>query len=190
MPRRPAREAAAAAPRGDLGQALLAWYARERRDLPWRRTREPYRILVSEVMCQQTQVDRVVPFYERFLARFPDERALAAADDETIHRLWKGLGYPSRVERLRSACRTVVAAGRWPDTVEGLLDLPGVGPYHAGGDTQESGLAASVATDHADALAFENRECGVLEQGSRAEGDRDFRETEDRLGRRCFCHCR
>ena len=116
---------------GDLGRALLDWYGRERRDLPWRRTREPYRILVSEVMCQQTQVDRVVPYYERFLAQFPDERALAAADDDTIHRSWKGLGYPSRVERLRAACRTVVAAGRWPDTVDALLDLPGVGPYTA-----------------------------------------------------------
>jgi A/G-specific adenine glycosylase len=82
-------------------------------------------------MCQQTQVDRVVPYYERFLAQFPDERALAAAGDEAIHRAWKGLGYPSRVERLRAACQAVLAAGRWPDTVEGLRELPGVGPYTA-----------------------------------------------------------
>ena len=111
--------------------ALLAWYARHGRDLPWRRTRDPYRILVSEVMCQQTQVERVVPFYERFLERFPDAQALAAADDEAIHRAWKGLGYPSRVDRLRACCQQVLAAGRWPDTVEGLRELPGIGPYTA-----------------------------------------------------------
>lgn len=111
---------------------LLAWYRLNARDLPWRRSRDPYRILVSEVMLQQTQVDRVLPFYERFLARFPDEAALAAGSDEDIHRLWKGLGYPSRVERLRAACQAVLARGAWPDTPAGLEELPGIGPYTAG----------------------------------------------------------
>lgn len=111
---------------------LLAWYRVNARDLPWRRGRDPYRILVSEVMLQQTQVDRVLPFYERFLDRFPDAAALAAGSDEDIHRLWKGLGYPSRVERLRAACRAVQAAGAWPDTPAGLEELPGIGPYTAG----------------------------------------------------------
>jgi A/G-specific adenine glycosylase len=112
---------------------LLAWYAANARDLPWRRTRDPYRVLVSEVMLQQTQVDRVLPFYERFMLQFPDERALAAASDDSIHRAWKGLGYPSRVERLRAACQAVLAnGGRWPDTPEGLQELPGIGPYTAG----------------------------------------------------------
>lgn len=111
--------------------ALLAWYAQVRRDLPWRHTRDPYRILVSEVMSQQTQIDRVVPFYERFLARFPDEATLAAAPVEECHRLWKGLGYPSRVERLQAACQAVRARGAWPTTPEGLLELPGIGPYTA-----------------------------------------------------------
>ncbi len=111
---------------------LLAWYARVARALPWRTTRDPYRVLVSEVMLQQTQVDRVVPFYERFLALFPDERALADAALDTIHRAWKGLGYPNRVERLQAACRVVLErGGRWPDTVEGLRELPGLGPYTA-----------------------------------------------------------
>lgn len=110
---------------------LLAWYAANRRDLPWRRTRDPYRILVSEVMLQQTQVVRVIPFYERFLAEFPDERALAAASDDAIHRAWKGLGYPSRVERLRSACQAVLRRGRWPDCPDDLQELPGLGPYTA-----------------------------------------------------------
>ena len=114
-----------------LHHALLKWYRASARDLPWRATRDPYRILVSEVMCQQTQVDRVVPFYERFLDQFPDERALAIASDQTIHRAWKGLGYPSRVERLRESCRIVVQRGAWPDTAETLRELPGIGPYTA-----------------------------------------------------------
>lgn len=108
---------------------LLKWYAQVGRTLPWRQTRDPYRVLVSEVMLQQTQVARVIPYYERFLALFPDERALAKADTETIHRAWKGLGYPSRVERLRAACQAVLTRGNWPDTAEGLQELPGIGPY-------------------------------------------------------------
>jgi len=114
-------------------QALLAWYRRHARDLPWRRTRDPYRILVSEVMLQQTQVERVIPFYERFLALLPDEQALAAAPLEAIHRAWKGLGYPSRVERLQRACQEVLArGGTWPRTSAALQELPGIGPYTAG----------------------------------------------------------
>ena len=112
---------------------LLTWYRAVGRDLPWRTTRDPYRILVSEVMLQQTQVDRVIPFYQRFMAQFPTEQALAAADIETIHRAWKGLGYPSRVERLQAACRVVgERGGAWPTTVEGLRELPGIGPYTSG----------------------------------------------------------
>ncbi len=110
---------------------LLDWYARNRRDLPWRATSDTYRVLVSETMLQQTQVARVVPFYQRFLELFPDERALAAASDESIHRAWKGLGYPSRVERLRAACIAVLARGDWPRDVAGLMELPGLGPYTA-----------------------------------------------------------
>jgi A/G-specific adenine glycosylase len=115
----------------DRRQRLLAWYGAARRDLPWRATRDPYRILVSEVMLQQTQVARVVDYYRRFLAAFPDERALAAAGDEAIHRAWKGLGYPSRVERLRAACRAALERGGWPDDAAGLETLPGIGPYTA-----------------------------------------------------------
>lgn len=113
---------------------LLDWYAVHRRDLPWRRTRDPYRILVSEVMLQQTQVDRVLDYYERWLAAFPDARALADASAEEVHRLWKGLGYPNRADRLQAACRMVVhgRGGIWPDTAESLQELPGIGPYTAG----------------------------------------------------------
>ena len=118
----------------DAQRELLRWYRKNRRDLPWRHTRDPYRILVSVVMLQQTQVDRVLPFYQRFMEAFPDERALAGADDDTLHRLWKGLGYPSRAERLRATCLEIIThrAGKWPDTPEGLQELPGIGPYTAG----------------------------------------------------------
>jgi A/G-specific adenine glycosylase len=124
-----APEAAVGAARG---RALLEWYRHQRRDLPWRATRDPYRVLVAEVMLQQTQVERVIPFYERFLARFPDERALADAPLADCHRAWKGLGYPSRVERLQAACRAALARGGWPTTPAGLEELPGIGPYTAG----------------------------------------------------------
>jgi A/G-specific adenine glycosylase len=110
--------------------AILAWYAAVRRDLPWRRTTDPYRILVSEVMLQQTQVARVVPYYEAFLERFPTADALADAPAADVLRLWSGLGYNRRALSLQAACGLVARDG-WPRTVEGLLALPGVGPYTA-----------------------------------------------------------
>jgi A/G-specific adenine glycosylase len=106
---------------------LLEWYERERRDLPWRRTRDPYAILVSEVMLQQTQVARVVPRYEAWLARWPTAEALADATLEAVLREWVGLGYNRRAMRLWEAAR-VVARDGWPERLE---DLPGVGPYTA-----------------------------------------------------------
>jgi A/G-specific adenine glycosylase len=106
---------------------LLAWYERERRDLPWRRTRDPYAILVSEVMLQQTQVARVVPRYEAWLARWPTAEALAGATLEEVLREWVGLGYNRRAVRLWEAAQAV-AAGGWPERLE---DLPGVGAYTA-----------------------------------------------------------
>lgn len=110
--------------------ALLEWYGREARDLPWRRTSDPYAILVSEVMLQQTQVSRVVGRFEEWLERWPDEDALAGAPLDQVLAAWVGLGYNSRAVRLREACRVVVAEG-WPRTAAGLRALPGVGPYTA-----------------------------------------------------------
>jgi len=112
--------------------ALLTWYASAgRADLPWRRVRDPYYTLVSEVMLQQTQVERVVPKFESFVRRFPDVRALARAGVADVVREWKGLGYNSRAVRLRRIAEEVVARfdGVMPRDPEALRSLPGVGPY-------------------------------------------------------------
>jgi A/G-specific adenine glycosylase len=110
-----------------LRTPLLAWFADVGRDLPWRRTRDPYAILVSEVMLQQTPVERVVPRYLRFLERWPTVGALAAATTADVIREWDGLGYNRRAVNLHRAARAVAASG-WPDD---LTNLPGVGPYTA-----------------------------------------------------------
>ncbi len=111
-------------------QALLAWYRAHGRALPWRSTRDPWPILVSEVMSQQTQITRVVPAYERFLARFPTPSDLARADLAAVIRTWDGLGYQRRAVNLwRTAA--IVAEDGWPRTVAGLKVLPGVGAYTA-----------------------------------------------------------
>jgi A/G-specific adenine glycosylase len=110
--------------------ALLAWYADQKRDLPWRGEADPYRILVAEVMLQQTQAVRVVPFYDRFVAAFPTAGDLASAVLQDVLDAWSGLGYNARAMRLREAARIVHADG-WPTKLETLMDLPGVGPYTA-----------------------------------------------------------
>jgi A/G-specific adenine glycosylase len=113
---------------------LLAWYARHGRTrLPWRTTRDPYLIVVSEFMLQQTQVERVIPLYEAFAARFPSFAALAAADAADAVRAWRGLGYNSRAMRLHALARAVVERhhGRLPEGTAELLALPGIGPYTA-----------------------------------------------------------
>ncbi|MDX6691806.1 MAG: A/G-specific adenine glycosylase [Solirubrobacteraceae bacterium] len=114
----------------NLHDAVLAWYDREGRDLPWRRTRDPYAILVSEVMTQQTQVARVVPYYTRWLARWPTVAALADAQPADVVSAWVGLGYNVRALRLQAAAR-VVARDGWPRDTAGLLSLSGIGPYTA-----------------------------------------------------------
>src|SRR5690349_20738527 len=107
--------------------ALLDWYSGVRRPLPWRFTRDPYALLVSEVMLQQTQAPRVVPYYERWLARFPDVESLACAPARDVLALWSGLGYNRRALALQRAAGVVAASG-WPAD---LTTLPGMGPYTA-----------------------------------------------------------
>jgi A/G-specific adenine glycosylase len=113
--------------------ALLPWYRRHRRDLPWRRTPDPYRVWISEVMLQQTTVRTVVPYYEAFLVRFPTVAALAAAQEEAVLAAWSGLGYYHRARNLHRAARHLVArhGGRFPRNLEAALAVPGVGLYTA-----------------------------------------------------------
>ncbi len=113
---------------------LLGWYDRNKRDLPWRRTRDPYAIWLSEVMLQQTQVSTVIPYWERFLTRFPTALALASAPLDDVLAGWKGLGYYTRARNLHRAAQEVVSrfGGRLPSTAEALLTLPGFGRYTAG----------------------------------------------------------
>ncbi|HET6174637.1 MAG TPA: A/G-specific adenine glycosylase [Gaiellales bacterium] len=110
---------------------LLAWFAAHGRDLPWRRTRDPYAILVSEVMLQQTQVARVLERYPLWLARWPTPAALAAAPAADVLRAWSGLGYNRRALNLQNAARRVVELGEFPRDVAELERLPGIGPYTA-----------------------------------------------------------
>jgi len=122
--------------------ALLRWYDANRRDLPWRRSRDPYAIWISETMLQQTRVEAVIPYYDRFLARFPTVEALADADADDVLGLWAGLGYYSRARSLHAAARRVVDehGGALPASADALRGLPGIGRYTAG-------AVASIAFD-------------------------------------------
>ena len=130
----------------NLTKPLLTWYRANARALPWRETRDPYPIWVSEIMLQQTRVAAVLGYYDRFLRAFPTVEALAAAGEEQLMKLWEGLGYYSRARNLQKAAKLVAAAGAFPDTYEELLELPGIGEY----------TAAAIA-----AAAFGKREAAV-----------------------------
>ena len=159
---------------------LLAWFQLHRRDLPWRRTRDPYAIWLSEVMLQQTRVSAVIPFYERFLARFPDFRALAEAPESELLAHWAGLGYYYRARNLQKAAQTMAAAGEFPGSHEAIRLLPGVGDY-------TSAAVASIAFD----LPFAAVDGNVLRVLSRIfadgadvgsiKGKRRFAVLADRL---------
>lgn len=110
---------------------LLRWYGRAKRDLPWRRSSDPYRIWIAEVMLQQTRVAAAIPYYERFLERFPDATALARATEAEVLTCWSGLGYYSRARNLRRAAQLVVEAGGFPRDYEAIRKLPGIGDYTA-----------------------------------------------------------
>jgi A/G-specific adenine glycosylase len=135
----------------ELRRRLLAWYRAARRDLPWRRTRDAYAVWISEAMLQQTRVETVLPYWERFLARFPSVEALAAAGEDEVLALWSGLGYYSRARKLREAARQLVErhGGRFPRERAAAEALAGVGPYTAG-------AVLSIAYDLAEPLVDGN----------------------------------
>jgi A/G-specific adenine glycosylase len=159
------------AARHRIARLLTAWYARGHRDLPWRRTTDPYRIWVSEIMLQQTRAQAVIPYYERFLERFPTVEALAAAAEEDVLALWSGLGYYSRARNLRKAALAIREAGGFPRSYEALRALAGIGDYtaaavasiafgmpHAVVDGNVLRVVARVENDAADIGAGRTRE--------------------------------
>ena len=115
-----------------FSRALRSWFRRNGRELPWRATRDPYRVLVSETMLQQTQVSRVVGYYDRFLERFPTLRDLAAARPRAVQESWEGLGYYARARNLHALARKITRDGDLPKDPAALRALPGIGPYTAG----------------------------------------------------------
>ena len=127
-----------------MAAPLLAWYDEHKRTLPWRGTKDPYRVWVSEIMLQQTRVAAVIPYYERWMEELPAVEALAAVDEEKLMKLWQGLGYYSRARNLQKAAKVIMEQhnGLFPDTREALLKLPGIGEYTAG-------AVASIAFDRA-----------------------------------------
>ena len=151
---------------------LLAWYDRNRRELPWRRDRDPYRVWLSEVMLQQTRVDVVLPYYERFLERFPSVDDLAAAPVDEVLGLWSGLGYYRRARQLHAAAGRIAAEG-FPDTAAGWRELPGVGDYTAA-------AVASIAFDEVVAVLDGNVE-RVVARLRAVEGDPKRAATRRRL---------
>ena len=135
----------------EIRSSLLRWYDENRRDLPWRRSRDPYAIWISEAMLQQTRVETVIPYWHRFLESFPDVASLARADLDDIYAVWTGLGYYSRARNLKHAAETIVADhdGRLPETAEELKALKGIGRYTAG-------AVASIAFDREEPLVDGN----------------------------------
>jgi A/G-specific adenine glycosylase len=110
---------------------LLTWFGEQKRDLPWRRTKDPYAIWVSEIMLQQTRVAAAVPYFEKFMARFPDYQALASASEEDVLQHWAGLGYYYRARNMQKAAQLICELGAFPNAYEAILSLPGVGDYTA-----------------------------------------------------------
>jgi A/G-specific adenine glycosylase len=153
--------------------ALMDWYRAGHRDLPWRQTTDPYKILVSEIMLQQTRVETVIPYYERFLAEYPDAETLAASDEQRLLSAWAGLGYYTRARNLQKAARQVVAAGGFPRTYEEIRSLPGVGEYTAA-------AVASIAFNLPHA-ALDGNALRVLARSTNDAGEIGSRATRSRL---------
>ncbi len=128
---------------------LLPWFSIHKRDLPWRRTKDPYAVWISEVMLQQTRVAAAIPYYERFLQRFPDATALAAASEGDLLAHWAGLGYYYRARNLQKAAQKMAEAGEFPPTHSAILALPGIGEYTAA-------AVASIAFDQPHAVVDGN----------------------------------
>ena len=154
-----------------MRRRLLVWYRKNKRDLPWRGTRDPYKIWISEIMLQQTRVAAVIPYYERFLARFPDVARLASAPEQELLAAWAGLGYYSRARNLQRAAKQILELGAFPGDYLSLQGFSWRGRIHRGGD-REHGVrpAACRARRKCDSRAQpSNRRAGKYQFGCGAE---------------------
>lgn len=158
---------------GSVRRLLLGWYGKHKRDLPWRRTRDAYRVWISEIMLQQTRVAAVIPYYERFLERFPDVIALAAAPEQELLAAWAGLGYYSRARNLQRAARKIEDLGGFPREYSSLRSLPGVGDYTAS-------AIASIAFDLPHAV-MDGNVARVLSRFTGERGNVDSAPVRNRL---------
>ena len=160
-------------PAAKIAALLLNWYGKNRRDLPWRQTRDPYRVWLSEIMLQQTQVATVIPYYQRFLERFPTVQDLAAADQDEVLKLWAGLGYYSRARNLHRGAQVIAQrfGGHVPDSAELIRQVPGIGAYTAG-------AVLSIAYDKPEPLVDGNV-ARVLARVYLLNGD--YRKSEGKL---------
>jgi len=173
---RPAPVAPTALPR-NVGPALVRWYRRHRRPLPWRTDRDPYRVWVAEVLLQQTRVAQATPYFERFVRAFPNVHALARAPADRVLKVWQGAGYYARAHRLHDAARKLVRErrGRFPTTVTELETLPGVGPYTA--------RAVAAIAFGRPSVALEANGRRVAARWTREEGDVRAPAVQQRLER-------
>lgn len=156
-----------------IRRLILDWFDKHKRDLPWRRTRDPYRIWVAEIMLQQTRVTAVIPYYERFLGRFPDAASLAAAPEQDLLAHWAGLGYYSRARNLQRAAKKILELGAFPGDHPTILELPGVGTYTAA-------AVASIAFNQRHAV-LDGNVIRVLSRLTGEAGNVSFGEVRTRL---------
>jgi A/G-specific adenine glycosylase len=156
-------------------EPLLAWFDHSARDLPWRRTRDPYAVWISEIMLQQTQVRTVIPYWERWMRELPNVAALAEAAEERVLKLWEGLGYYSRARNLQRAAKRIAArpGGRFPENPAEILELPGIGRYTAG-------AIASIAFDQAEPI-LDGNVIRVLTRVLALPGDPKSRPVNEQL---------
>ncbi len=161
-------------------EKLLEWYARTKRDLPWRRNRDPYAVWISEIMLQQTRVAAAIPYYERFLERFPDFGSLAASSETDLLAHWSGLGYYYRARNLQKAAREMMEAGAFPSTYEAIRELPGVGDYTAAAIASISFNLPHAVVDGNVLRVLSRIENDTTDIGS-AAGKKRFTTIADRL---------
>jgi A/G-specific adenine glycosylase len=166
----------------ELSMKLMAWYRQHRRDLPWRQTRDPYRVWVSEIILQQTRVEQGLEYYLRFVEQFPDIPSLACADVDEVMKAWQGLGYYTRARNMQAAARRIMAefGGRFPSSCDQILTLEGIGPYTAAAIASICFGEATPVVD-GNVIRFLSRLSGVTAPAGTAAGKQQIRSLAGRM---------